>query len=92
MKTIHKLLLGSVAALALAIGAPAANADSHHPHHGHYVYHRGHYGYYHEHVFYPYNAGPYPYYYGPFSGPGVVIAPPAPVVVVHRRPHVFFWF
>jgi hypothetical protein len=89
MKTIHKILLGAVAASALAIATPA-NAYDHGYHHGKYVYHHGHYGYYYRHNFYVYNAGPYPYYYGPYNGPGVTVAVPAPVVVAPR--HRFFFF
>jgi hypothetical protein len=90
MKTSHKILLGSIAAVALATAAPSsAYADRH----GHYVNHRGHYGYYYRHSFYAYNAGPYPYYYGPFTPPGVVVAGPGPTVVIAPRRHrFFFWF
>ena len=91
MKTIHKIVLGSVAAVALATATPA-NAYDHRYHHGNYVYHRGHYGYYYGHAFYPYNGGPHPYYYGPYGGPGVVVGVPAPVVVVAPRRHFFFFF
>lgn len=91
MTTIHKILLACVAATAFAITTPA-NADGHHYHHGHYISHHGHYGYYYGHVFYAYDAGPYPYYYGPYYGPGVVVGPPAPVVVIHPRRHFFFIF
>jgi len=89
MKTIHKILLGSLAAVALATATPA-NAYDHH--HGKYVYHGGHYGYYYGHRFYVYNAGPHPYYYGPFGGPGIVVGAPAPVVVVAPRRHHFLFF
>ena len=87
MKTIHKFLLGLAGAAALATATPALAY-----HHGSYSYHHGHYGYYYGHHFYVYNSGPYPYYYGPWNGPGVVVSAPAPVVVVHPRRHVFFWF
>jgi hypothetical protein len=88
MKNTHKLIVGLAAVTALAVASPA-HADYHH---GKYVYHHGHYGYYYSHRFYTYNAGPYPYYYGPYSGPGVVVAGPAPAVVVAPRRHRFFFF
>jgi hypothetical protein len=88
MKIIHKIVLGSLAAVALLMATPANAYD----HHGKYVYHHGHYGYYYAHAFYPYYGGPYPYYYGPYSGPGVVVAAPAPVVVVAPRRHHFLFF
>jgi hypothetical protein len=91
MKTIHKFLLGAVAAAALtAASAPNANAY----YHGRYVYHHGHYGYYYGRAFYPYYAGPHPYYYGPYGGPGVTVVGPAPgpVVIVHPRRRFFFFF
>jgi len=85
MKLIHKILLGLVAATALAI-VPSASAHDHHHRHCNYVNYNGVYGYYYGPRFYAYNAGPYPYYYGPFS-------PPAPAVVVTpRRHHVFIFF
>jgi hypothetical protein len=90
MKTIHKILLGVVAAGALAAATQATSYAAPY-HHGRYVYHHGHYGYYYGHVFYPYYAGPYPYYYGPYYGPGVSVVVPAPVVVAPRR-HFFFFF
>lgn len=88
MKTIQKILLvGLIAAGALTVATPSANAYAH----GRYVNHHGHYGYYYSHRFYAYNAGPYPYYYGPWNGPGVTIVAPAPIVVAPRR-HFFFFF
>jgi hypothetical protein len=91
MKTIHKIVLGSLAAVALAMATPA-NAYDHHYHHGHYVYHHGQHGYYYGHAFYPYYGGPYPYYYGPYGGPRVVVGIPAPVVFAPRRRHFFIFF
>jgi len=89
MKTIHKILFGVVAASALAVATPSANAYVR----GHYVRYHGHYGYYYHRHFFVYNAGPNPYYYGPFNGPGVAVVAPAPaVVVVHRRHRFLFWF
>jgi hypothetical protein len=88
MKTIHKVLLGALAVASFALATPAQAYS-----HGKYYYHHGRYGYYYRHNFYVYNAGPYPYYYGPFSPPGVIIAAPAPTVVVAPRRHRFFiWF
>ena len=84
MKTIHKMLLGLLAAIALTM-VPSANAYSHRYHRGTYVYRHGYYGYYYGPRFYRYSAGPYPYYYGPFN-------PPGPVVVVAPRRHHFFFF
>ncbi len=90
MKTIHKILLGFAAIAALALATPASAYDHHH---GKYVYHHGHYGYYYGGGFYPYYAGPRPYYYGAYYGPGVVVAAPAPAVVIApRRHHFFLWF
>ena len=87
MKTIHKIILGSLAAVVLATATPASAYD----HHGKYVYHNGRYGYYYGHAFYPYYGGPRPYYYGPYGGPAVVVGVRAPVVVVHRRHFLFFY-
>lgn len=83
MKTIHKIVLGLLALIALATATPASAYGYHH---GRYVYRHGHYGYYYGPRFYPYYAGPSPYYYGPFNGPAVTVA------VAPRRHHHFFFF
>jgi hypothetical protein len=88
MKTTHKVLFGLIAATALTVATPSANAYVHR----HYVRNHGRYGYYYHRNFYAYNVGPRPYYYGPYNGPAVIVAPAPAVVVVRPRRRVFFWF